>query len=187
MTALLPARSGSVSTTDSAQLPPDLSRPLAALLATAHRHATSPDDWPVAPRFNPRRRWYTRIAEESDTEIWLLTWLPGQHTKLHDHGGSSGAFVVCSGTLTEHSLADDARPGHGPAEGQGIHRLAERALAQGRGRSFGPGHVHQIINTGTQPAVSVHAYSPALQEMTHYELEGGHLLRLGIDRARADW
>ena len=32
---------------------------------------------------------------------WLLSWLPGQGTGLHDHGGSAGAFAVVRGTLHE--------------------------------------------------------------------------------------
>lgn len=63
-------------------------------LAIARRHAAHPDDWPFAPRFDPLRRWYHRLAEEPGAEVWLLTWLPGQETDLHDHGGSAGALGI---------------------------------------------------------------------------------------------
>jgi hypothetical protein len=146
-------------------------------LATALRYAAHPHDWPVAPRFNPAQRWYHRLATEPDAEVWLLTWLPGQGTDLHDHGGSSGAFLVVTGELTEHTLT----PPGGPL------RLAGTTLPAGQGRSFGAHHIHQITNTTTQPAVSLHVYGPALREMTRYRIEHDRLAVTAVDRAGADW
>jgi len=147
-------------------------------LATARRYAANPDDWPLAPRFDPLRRWYHRLAAEPDAEVWLLSWLPGQGTDLHDHGGSAGAFVVVSGTLTEYTVKTP--PGSAP-------RLASDSLHPGDGRAFGPHHIHQITNAATQPAVSLHVYGPALREMTRYHIAGGQLLVTAVDRAGADW
>ncbi len=146
-------------------------------LATARRYAARPHDWPLAPRFDPHRRWYHRLASEPDAEVWLLSWLPGQGTDLHDHGGSSGAFLVVTGELTERTVA---RPG-------GQSRLVGSTLPAGQGRSFGPGHIHQITNTSRKPAVSLHVYSPALTEMTRYRLADGQLAVTAVDRAGADW
>ena len=70
-------------------------------LAIATSFAAAPEQWPVAPRFNPVDRWYHRLHVADDHEVWLLTWLPGQGTDWHDHGGSAGAFHVFGGTLTE--------------------------------------------------------------------------------------
>ena len=58
-----------------------------------------------APRFDPLQRWYHRLAATDEYEVWLLTWLPGQGTDLHDHGGSAGALAVVSGEVTEYTLA----------------------------------------------------------------------------------
>jgi hypothetical protein len=157
---------------------PTVHRTPADHLATARRYATRPHDWPVAPRFNPAQRWYHRLATEPDAEVWLLTWLPGQSTDLHDHGGSSGALLLVTGELTEHTVA--TRRGGPP-------RLAGTTLPAGKGRSFGPRHIHQITNTSPRPAVSLHVYGPALREMTRYRIEHGRLAVTAVDRAGADW
>jgi hypothetical protein len=150
----------------------------AGLLATARRHAAHPYLWPLAPRFNPLRRWYHRLAADAEAEVWLLTWLPGQGTDLHDHGGSSGAFVVVSGVLTEYTVT---------APSSGAARLSGHTVTPGRGREFGPHHVHRIVNTGVEPAVSVHAYGPALREMTRYRVDDGRLLATAVERVGVDW
>ncbi len=109
--------------------------------------------------------------------MWLLTWLPGQGTDLHDHGGSSGAFLVVTGELTEHAIT---HPG-------GQLQLVATTLPAGQGRSFGPRHIHQITNISRKPAVSLHVYGPALTEMTRYHLADGKLAVSAVDRAGSDW
>jgi hypothetical protein len=147
-------------------------------LTIARRYAAEPDDWPFAPRFDPVTRWYHRLAALAGREAWLLSWLPGQSTDLHDHGGSAGAFVVVSGELTERTVsgASGDRP-----------RLVEAIQPAGAGRSFGTHHIHQIINNGDRPAVSVHVYGPALRTMTRYELAGDSLRVTSVDRAGVAW
>ncbi|WP_432829892.1 cysteine dioxygenase [Dactylosporangium sp. CA-092794] len=145
----------------------------ADMLSTARAYAASPDDWPFAPRFDPQRRWYGRLAVADDHEVWLLTWLPGQGTDLHDHGGSGGAFTVYSGEIVEQTV----RAGE----------LVNTAYTEGEGRRFGAHHVHRVVNTGTRPAVTVHAYGPALTAMTRYRLHDGRLTVESITKAGADW
>lgn len=147
-------------------------------LATATRFAADPDSWPVAPRFNAVQRWYHRLAQEPDHEVWLLTWLPGQGTDLHDHGGSAGAFFVGSGTLTEDTVAT------GPA---GPPRITARELGEGAGRRFGTRHIHRITNRSTRPAISIHAYGPALTTMTRYRIGAAGLDVVTVERAGAQW
>jgi mannose-6-phosphate isomerase-like protein (cupin superfamily) len=147
------------------------------LLGVARHYAAHPDDWPFAPRFDPVRRWYARLAEYADHEVWLLTWLPGHATDLHDHGGSAGAFVVASGTLTEQTVVRRA----------GAAALRDTMVPAGTGRQFGPQHIHRVVNSGNMPAVSVHAYGPALRAMTRYRLQGGIVELESISRAGAQW
>jgi mannose-6-phosphate isomerase-like protein (cupin superfamily) len=156
-----------------------LAHPLTTgLAAIARRYAEDPDSWPLAPRFSAVERWYARIGGDDTHEAWLLTWLPGQGTDLHDHGGSSGAFVVVSGALTEEVIVrtDDA-----PIVPRRV------SLSAGVVRAFGARHVHRITNTGTAPAVSLHVYAPALREMTRYHLDEGTLHPAVVEKAGVDW
>ena len=111
-----------------------------------------------------------------DFEVWLISWLPGQSTGFHDHGVSAGAFGVVWGELDE-SVA----PRRAAAKPR-----ATRVTA-GVVRSFGPHYVHDVQNSSTgSVAVSVHAYSPPLSEMTRYNLTSGGLAVAGTE-GTGDW
>jgi predicted metal-dependent enzyme (double-stranded beta helix superfamily) len=115
--------------------------------------------------------------ELGDAQVWLLSWLPEQGTPLHDHGTSAGAFSVVRGRLAERVVA---------AGRNGVHETADD-LPPGRVRHFGPHYVHQVTNRGTEPAVSVHVYTPGLSWMNTYAVDGGTLRRTGTERAGVDW
>jgi predicted metal-dependent enzyme (double-stranded beta helix superfamily) len=147
-------------------------------LAIAARYAAAPEEWAVAPRFNPVDRWYHRLAAADDHEVWLLTWLPGQGTDLHDHGGSAGAFLVFGGTLTEDTVA--VTPGAPP-------RITARELGEGAGRRFGTRHIHRVTNRSARPAISIHVYSPALTVMTRYRIGAESLDVVAVEQAGVQW
>ncbi|WP_130799505.1 cysteine dioxygenase [Streptomyces otsuchiensis] len=148
----------------------------ASLSELARRVAARTGLWKPLVRFTEPERFYVRLEQSRDHEVWLLTWLPGQGTDIHNHGGSSGAFTVVDGALDETTF----RPGAAPA------RPRPRLLGAGALRSFGPRYVHEVVNRGTAPAVSVHAYSPALTTMSYYRhLDDGTLVldrTEGVDR-----
>ena len=106
-------------------------------------------------RFASPWRWWARLALTEEIELWLLSWLPGQRTEPHDHGGASGAFSVLLGSLSE-----TYRYPRGPIG----HRTHDTGSVMG----FGPGRAHQVWNTGLAKAVSVHAYSPPLVPTREY-------------------
>lgn len=130
----------------------------AQLGTMVHRIAGCQEEWLATVRYDAQERWYQRLEWSSRYEIWLLSWLPGQHTGFHDHGGSAGAFAVAHGTLDER-----AAPG-------GLPSAMAVTLAPGSVRSFGPRYVHDVANNSARPAVSVHAYSPPLTRMRRYEI-----------------
>jgi len=129
--------------------------------------------WEPLVSYDPVARYYLRLAREPEFEAWLLTWLPGQGTDWHDHGGSAGAFITLRGVLTERH----AEVGYGPPRIiPGVRELDVGAL-----RSFGSRHVHEVTNRGVEPAVSLHAYAPSLSEMRQYEVRGD-LLHVATSR-----
>jgi predicted metal-dependent enzyme (double-stranded beta helix superfamily) len=146
-------------------------------LALAQSFARDPHAWPIEPQFDRDNRWYACLAEDPDAQVWLLTWLPGQATDLHDHGGSAGAFVVVSGVLTEETVARTP---------SGIVHTRD-VVTPGHGRRFGARHVHRITNGGRVPAISIHVYGPALRAMTRYRLDGDHLRVAAVERAGVSW
>jgi rhodanese-related sulfurtransferase len=115
--------------------------------------------WEPLVRFDPETRVHTRAVVSAGWEAWVLTWLPGQGTLIHDHGGSAGAFVVVEGSLTEETY------GLRSASDPGV-----RELGIGRVRAFSARHVHRVTNTGDVPTVSVHVYAPAIRSMTTYDV-----------------
>ena len=132
---------------------------------------------------DPGNRTWLRLEGPGGSEAWLIGWPPGTGTGWHDHGGSHGAFTAAGGELTELSLA--ARL---PTEGWRTLELAdgvdrERRLTAGRGRAFGPHHVHEVLNRSPhEHAVSVHAYYPPLPLMRRYSRTGSTLRLEQIER-----
>lgn len=126
------------------------------------------------------QRWFTRIHGDEELDVWLISWVPGHPTELHDHGGSLGALTVVSGSLNEYRW-----------DGRALRR---RRLDAGDQAGFPLGWVHDVVwaprpvtvpVTGlpgasagpAQPTLSVHAYSPPLTAMSYYDITDRNTLR----------
>ncbi|MFE5855120.1 cysteine dioxygenase [Streptomyces sp. NPDC056500] len=103
--------------------------------------------WAHLVQYDAASRWYHRLATGPGHEVWLLSWVPGQRSGLHDHGPSSGVLTVLEGRLTERTPR------------------GSRELTTGSQRVFAPGYVHEVVNDSLEPAVSLHIYFPGLTEM----------------------
>jgi predicted metal-dependent enzyme (double-stranded beta helix superfamily) len=110
-------------------------------------------------------RWWTRLLNDPDVDVWLLSWLPGHATDLHDHGSSLAAFTVVEGQLDEVRIEPDGTPTR--------HRRPQGSLTW-----LSPGVVHDVTGAGASPAVSIHAYSPPLTRMNYLERGAGGAVRL---------
>ncbi|MFI1160907.1 cysteine dioxygenase [Streptomyces sioyaensis] len=158
----------------------------AELLDFVRRSAADPALIASLP-LDPEGRTWIRLDGPGGSEAWLIGWPPGTGTGWHDHGGSHGAFAAASGELAEQSLAAPL-----PTEGWTTLELAEgvdreRTLGDGRGRAFGPHHVHQVLNTSQDThAVSVHAYYPPLPLMRRYSRTGA-VLRVEAVEQPEEW
>jgi len=146
-----------------------------ASLARLVREAAEAGTWADSVEFDASRRWYRRLELTASYEIWLLSWLPAQHTGFHDHGEAAGAFAVVQGELRE-SLAQ-----------VGSSRVCRRIAGQGKVTAFGPRHLHDVGNDTSELAVSVHAYSPPLTAMRRYEMTSSGLALVGTELAEQDW
>ncbi|ONI70299.1 cysteine dioxygenase [Actinosynnema sp. ALI-1.44] len=117
----------------------------------AVEYALDRDRWKSHLRYDPAERFSVLLDRTGDHEIWLMSWLPGQSTDLHDHGSATGAFTIVSGVLTER-----------------VMRTGDTLeLRPGQSRVFAPHYVHQVSNQGADPAVSIHVYR-ATREMRTY-------------------
>lgn len=133
-------------------------------------------------------RTWIRLSAPAGCDAWLIGWPPGTRTGWHDHGGSRGAFLVLRGELVESTVRVRTLP----------TRIRERVplsprqpsplrLAIGRGRPFGPSHVHDVHNDSPAThAVSIHLYSPALPLMRRYTVTDGGFVLDAIEHAE-DW
>ncbi len=147
---------------------------IASLASVARELAESPEHWWPKVRRAGGTRWYEPLAEEPGFEAWLLGWPLGQGIELHDHGSSSGALVVVEGILSETHV------------GRGGH-LFHRRLLEGDLVSFGPDHIHDVVNAGPGRALSIHVYSPRLRSMTFYENRPGRgLAAVRTEASRPD-
>ena len=121
-------------------------------------------------------RWFVRLHGDDEVDVWLISWVPGHRTELHDHGGSLGAATLLSGSLDEFRWDGE--------------RLRCRRLEAGDQAGFPLGWVHDVVwaPSGPRtpvtllaepapPSLSVHAYSPPLTVMSYYEVTEGNRLR----------
>ncbi|GAA2059430.1 cysteine dioxygenase family protein [Catenulispora yoronensis] len=106
-------------------------------------------------RYTEPQRWWTRLALTRGVEVWLLSWLPGQGTHPHDHGGAAGSFTVLTGEVLEEHRYPGAP-------------IGTRTLHVGQGLGFGGDRAHVVRNAGVLPAATVHAYSPPLLPTREY-------------------
>ncbi|WP_406344202.1 cysteine dioxygenase [Streptomyces sp. NBC_00648] len=120
---------------------------VADFVGLARSLAADRTQWEPLVQYDATSRWYHRLRTGPGYEVWLLSWVPGQRSGLHDHGASSGVLTVLQGELTERT-----EPG-------------TRALGAGAQRVFAPGYVHEVVNDSLEPAVSLHIYYPGLTDM----------------------
>jgi mannose-6-phosphate isomerase-like protein (cupin superfamily) len=128
----------------------------AQLAGLAIAAAADPRRWAHRVEFHETERFALQIERDDDHDLWLLSWLPGQQTGWHDHGGSTGAFAVARGAILERRIVA-GRGGHEIRLGPGASRIVPDPV------------LHDVGNPYGTPAVSLHAYSPPLETMTYFD------------------
>lgn len=116
----------------------------------------------AAASYAPATYARTLVDRTATSELWLLGWLPDQHTEIHDHGGPASASVILTGRLLEEQFRV-VGPGAVVCAGTALHATGTYDLTD-------RDHVHRVRAVGG-PVVSLHLYAGHCATRT-YELAG---------------
>jgi cysteine dioxygenase len=120
-------------------------------------------DWRLLERlirFEPSGYSRVQLARTPACELILACWLPGQASRIHDHGGSFGAALVLRGELREaRYLWTSAH----------LTPLSSQSASPGCVLLEQPETIHRIGNVSGGAAVTLHLYAPPMRSMTSYD------------------
>ena len=123
-----------------------------------------PELWRPLVRSDPSHRRYELLYEDDRMDAWVLSWMPGQGTGFHDHA-VSGVGIYCA-----HGSVREALLRFGEAE-------VEHELRGGARRHGDPGYIHRVRHGSGEPAVTIHVYSPRLDEVGQYRVGENGIMR----------
>jgi Cysteine dioxygenase type I len=137
----------------------------AELEAFVRELADRPELWIQLVKHDSSQRLYEELLSDDHLTAWLICWMDEHDTGFHDHDISAGAVAVVSGAVREERLAID-----GPTR-NGVFRA-------GASFHFSAADIHRVSHAGSDPAVTLHVYSPPLLRMGSYAIgEDGVLVR----------
>lgn len=100
-----------------------------------------------------------RVHAAPGYEVWLLSWLPGQITPIHDHGGAVTVTTVLSGAVLEERFERLA--------GGQVRPSWTKLRATGDIDPIAPTAIHRVRPVGN--AVTLHLYVPTCADGQIYE------------------
>lgn len=136
----------------------------AALTDLVQGLAGRPDVWGHLVSHRPDARTYEQLHRDDHVAVWLICWMNDHDTGFHDHDLSSGALSVVRGAIREERLVLGGPP-------------ASRLVSAGQSLTFAASDIHRVSHAGSEPAVTLHAYSPPLWRMGAYEVSPDGTLR----------
>ncbi len=163
----LPAAPTAIDPRELAQVPRPGGRDLSGpeLQAFVTELADRPELWIHLVKHDTSQRVYEELLSDERVTAWLICWMDEHDTGFHDHDLSAGAVAVVSGAVREERLAID-----GPTR-NGVFRA-------GASFHFSASDIHRVSHAGSDPAVTLHVYSPPLLRMGAYVIgEDGVLAR----------
>jgi predicted metal-dependent enzyme (double-stranded beta helix superfamily) len=132
--------------------------------------AERPELWIERVRHDASQRLYEELLSDAHLTAWLICWMDDQDTGFHDHDVSAGAVSVVGGRVCEERLAIGGDRSEIGQRG--------RTFAVGDSFHFSPADIHRVRHSGSDPAVTLHVYSPPLARMGAYAIdEDGVLAR----------
>ncbi len=130
------------------------------------RLAAQPERWRHLVRHDDDARVYEPIWDDENVNAWLICWSEDHDTGFHDHDHSTAAIAVLEGEVREERLRLSAPP-------------ESRLIGAGTTFHVAPTAIHRVLHAGTDPAVTVHAYSPPLRRTGAYRVNSdGQLERI---------
>ncbi|HEY5194931.1 MAG TPA: cysteine dioxygenase family protein [Solirubrobacteraceae bacterium] len=120
--------------------------------------AGSPELWIDLVKHDRTQRHYEEIFSDEYITAWLICWMEDHDTGFHDHDISCGAVAVVSGCVREERLTLN-----GPR--------AENLVRAGESFNFSASDIHRVRHAGSDPAVTLHVYSPPLLSMGAYVVD----------------
>jgi predicted metal-dependent enzyme (double-stranded beta helix superfamily) len=130
--------------------------------------ADRPELWIDFVKHDRTQRHYEELFSDEYVTTWLICWMEDHDTGFHDHDISCGAVAVVSGCVREERLMLD-----GPR--------ADKLVRAGQSFNFSAADIHRVRHAGSDPAVTLHAYSPPLLSMGAYVVdEDGRLERRAV-------
>lgn len=129
--------------------------------------AERPELWIDLVKHDTTQRVYEELLSDEHVTAWLICWMDEHDTGFHDHDLSSGAVAVVSGAVREERLAIE-----GPLR-TGVFRA-------GASFHFSAADIHRVSHAGSDPAVTLHVYSPPLLRMGAYVIGDDGVLALSL-------
>jgi predicted metal-dependent enzyme (double-stranded beta helix superfamily) len=125
--------------------------------------ADRPELWIDSVRHDATQRVYEELLSDEHVTAWLICWMDDHDTGYHDHDLSAGAVAVVGGRVCEERLAIGGEP-------------RRRTFAAGEAFNFSSADIHRVRHGGSDPAVTLHVYSPPLARMGAYEIDDDGVL-----------
>jgi len=116
--------------------------------------------------FSDERYSRNLVAHGPQFYALVLCWKPGQASPIHDHKGASCGVRVIQGTATETSF-----------RWQQDRLVPDRVTTMQAGEVCGSfdDDIHEIRNNGADNLVTLHIYSPYLDNINLYEIDSGRV------------
>ena len=143
------------------------------LAALADAVARRRDLWEPLTVADATRRRYRLMYEDHRTDVWTLSWMPGQGTGFHDHDLSGVGIAVGQGMVVEKQMLLPT----------GATRLELRPGDVRRGPA---GYIHSAAWGDGEPAVSIHCYSPPLVRVGQFKVDDQGILRRSVEHGRQE-
>lgn len=121
------------------------------------------DDFVGYIQFNDEGYSRNLVAKTDMFELLVLCWKAGQESKIHNHADSTCMFKVVEGNLTNTVFLQEEK-----------HIILKSITELSRGESClisDEREYHQISNNSNDDVISIHLYTPPLQQFEQLDSE----------------